>query len=193
MTDEERGGRLRALTREMVASYRELGGLNRLGKENLPAPDAIVQLLEELLALVFPGYHGAPVPQGADLELQMGGRLDNVSRQLAGVLADILRFCHRQGSRCEDLWAPAAGDLPGPAPGDDRYAAAARRLTLAYLAGLPAIRRLTDSGCARRLRRRSGRHELGRDHPLLSGRLRRHGAPPGPPAAGTGRSACCRA
>ncbi len=144
MTDEERGGRLRALTREMVASYRELGGLNRLGQENLPAQDTIVQLLEELLALVFPGYHGAPVPQGADLELQMGGRLDNVSRLLAGVLADILRFCHRPGSRCEDLWAPAVADRPGPAPGDDRYAAAARRLTLEYLAGLPAIRRLAD-------------------------------------------------
>ncbi len=144
MTDEERGGRLRDLTREMVSSYRELGGLNRLGKENLPSQEAIVQLLEELLALVYPGYHGAPVPRGADLELQMGGRLDNVSRQLAGVLADILRFCHRQGSRCEELWAPAVADLPGPASGDDRYTVAARRLTLEYLAGLPAIRRLAD-------------------------------------------------
>ena len=150
VTDEERGGRLRALAREMVASYRAQGGLNRLGRENLPSQEVIVQLLGELLALVFPGYHGAPVPQGADPELQLGGRLDNVSRHLAGVLADVLRFCHRQGSRCEDLWAPldagsgADGSAPANGPGEDRYAAAARRLTLDYLDGLPAIRGLAE-------------------------------------------------
>lgn len=142
VTDEERSGSMRALAREIVASYGELDGLNRLGKEALPSSGAILDLLEELLALVFPGYRGAPVPQGADLELQMGGRLDSVSHQLAGVLADILRFCHRQGSRCQDLWAPADDIQPDLVPGDDRYAAAARRLTMEYLAGLPAVRRL---------------------------------------------------
>lgn len=142
VTDAERGGRLRGLAGEMVASYRDLPGLNRLGKENLPSPGTIVRLLEELLALVYPGYHGAAVPQGADLELQLGGRLDDVSRSLAGVLSDILRFCHRQGSRCEDLWAPDPADEP--AAGGDRYADPARRLTLDYLGRLPAIRRLAD-------------------------------------------------
>jgi serine O-acetyltransferase len=147
VTDEERGRRLRALAREMADSYRDLGGLNRLGSESLPSSEVISQLLEELLALVFPGYHGAPVPPGADLELQLGGRLDNVERLLADVLADILRFCHRKGSRCEDLWAPELGGLvdpAGPGPAEDRYALAARRLTLEYLAGLPTVRRLAD-------------------------------------------------
>jgi serine O-acetyltransferase len=142
VTDEEHGGHLRELAREMAGSYRELTGLGRLGRENLPSPPVIVRLLEELLALVYPGYHGAPVPTGADLELQLGGRLDTVSRDLAGVLADILRFCHRQGSRCEDLWAPPLTEVP-PA-GGDRYFATARRLTLDYLAGLPAVRRLVE-------------------------------------------------
>lgn len=144
MTDEERAGSLRALARAMVASYGELDGLNRLGRENLPTREMIADLLEELLALVYPGYHGAPVPLGADLEMQLGGRLDNVSGKLGGVLGDILRFCHRQGSRCQDLWAPTSAVQPDLVPGDDRYAAAARRLTMEYLAGLPVVRRLAD-------------------------------------------------
>ena len=142
MTDEEQGGHLRELAREMARSYRERAGLGRLGPDNLPSPPAIHRLLEELLALVFPGYHGAPVPTGSDLELQLGGRLDAVARDLAAVLGDILRFCHRQGSRCEDLWAPLTA--VAPPDGGDRYATAARRLTLDYLAGLPEVRRLVE-------------------------------------------------
>lgn len=141
VTDEERGGRLRGLAQEMAASYRDLAGLNSPGREHLPSPESIGYLAEELLALIFPGYHGAPVPPGADLELQLGGRLDDVCRRLSGVLAEILRFCHRQGSRCEELWvmSPAAGDA-----GVDGYDAAARRLALDYLQQLPGIRRLAE-------------------------------------------------
>lgn len=140
MTDEERGGRLRDLARAMAGSYRELGGLNRPGREDLPSPEAIERLLGELLALVFPGYHGAPVPPGTDVELQLGGRLDDVCRRLAAALADILRFCHRQGSRCEELWVTLAP--ADPAAAGDPYLPAARRLALDYLQQLPAIRAL---------------------------------------------------
>lgn len=144
MTEAERGGRLRDLARAMADSYRQLGGLNRPGREDLPSPAMIEGLLEDLLALVFPGYHGAPVPPGADLELQLGGRLDDVCRRLTGVLADILRFCHRQGSRCEELWNPPPGLAEAAEGGPDRYLVAGRRLALEYLQRLPAIRELAE-------------------------------------------------
>ncbi len=148
MTDDERRERLRDLSRRLAASYDELGGLSRLGRERLPSPRDISALVGELVALVFPGFHGATAAAGADLDRLPGERLERAGDGLAAALADILRFCHRQGSRCEDLWAPvggAAGDVTGAEAGDDRYLAAARRLTLDYLGGLPDIRRLVAS------------------------------------------------
>ncbi len=149
VTDDERRERLRELSRELAASHDELVGLSRLGRERLPAPREISGLVGELVALVFPGFHGAdPAADAArDLNQVLAGRLERASRDLAAALADILRFCHRQGSRCEDLWAPADGSdaADDGAPADDRYLAAARRLTLDYLGGLPAIRRLVAS------------------------------------------------
>ncbi len=142
MTEAERGGRLRELAGALADSYRRLEVLNRAGREDLPSPAVIERLLGDLLALVFPGYHGAPVPPGADLELQLGGRLDDVSRTLAGVMADIFRFCHRRGSRCEELWNPPPELAADDGPDSDRYAAAARRLALDYLRQLPAVREL---------------------------------------------------
>ncbi len=141
VTDAERSGRLRELARAMADSYRDLPGLTRSGPEELPSPATIERLLEDLLGLVFPGYHGVSVPPGADLELQLGGRLDDASRRLTGVLADILSFCHRRGSRCEDLWNPLPGADPDVAA-SDRYVASARRLALDYLRQLPAVRDL---------------------------------------------------
>jgi len=142
MIEADRDGRLRDLARTLAENYRRLDGLNRPGCRDLPSPAAIERLLGELLALVFPGYHGVPVPPGADLELQLGARLDDACRTLAGVVADVFDFCHRQGSRCEELWNPPTDPEAAAGPGADRYAAAARRLALDYLQRLPAIREL---------------------------------------------------
>ena len=135
MTNEDRIGRVRELTRRVVETYRTLGGINRLGEKNLPAQDSIVEILEDLRALVFPGYFGPPVPADADLELLVAGRLDGVSRRLVRAVRRTLEFCHQNGCVCEELW-PDEGPLTGP----DRFEAAATRVTDEYLARLPVIR-----------------------------------------------------
>jgi len=137
MTNEDRIGRIRRLARGMVDTYHRLDGINRLGEKNLPGQDTIASILEDLRALVFPGYVGPPVPADADLEMLVAGRLDGVSRALSEAIRRTLEFCHQNGCVCEELWAefPAAR---GPAT----FAVAADRITDEYLNLLPAIREM---------------------------------------------------
>lgn len=42
---------------ELLASYEEVGGLNNQDAHNLPSKRAVGQICEELLQLIFPGFH----------------------------------------------------------------------------------------------------------------------------------------
>ena len=139
MTNQDRTNRLREVTREIVGIYQTTGSINRIGEKNLPSQQVIVEILEELLAVVFPGYHGAPVPRDADLELLVGARLDSVSQHLADVIERTLEFCQHQNCECEKLWTMAEVPLD-----EDRFAAAGRALAMAYLEKLAEIRKLLD-------------------------------------------------
>jgi len=139
MTNEDRTRMLRQVTRDIVGTYQTCKDINRIGEENLPSRQAIVSILQELLALVFPGYHGPPVPRDADLEILVGSRLDTVSRHLVDVITGTLVFCHRLGGQCDQIWTLT--DVPRD---ENRFAAAANQVTASYLEQLAEIRRLLD-------------------------------------------------
>lgn len=137
MTSEDRSRHLREVTSRLVATYRDHGGINRAGEKDLPGPELVAGILAELLAVVLPGYHGAPVPHDADLEVLIGARLDRVGRHLEEAVERTLRFCHQADCVCEELW-----ELAGTEPGPDRFRDAARFVTMAFLRQLPEIRAL---------------------------------------------------
>jgi serine O-acetyltransferase len=139
MTNEDRTARLRALTRKVVETYRTVGGINRIGEKNLPSQAVVVSILEELLAVVFPGYYGEPVDKDADLEILVGARLDVVSGHLAVAIERTLAFCQHADCCCDSLWQGF-----GEPDSEDRLAAMARKLTLDYLDQLPTIRGLLE-------------------------------------------------
>ena len=143
MTNENRVSRLKKLTSVMVDSYQTLGGINRLGETDLPSQLAVVTILEELLAIIFPGYHGDPVPRDADLELLLGARLDLLNRHLADMIEQTLVFCYKKKCNCPSLWSVGS---------TDDWAAEiktmARRTSIEYLEQLPAIRQLLDTDVA---------------------------------------------
>ncbi len=140
MTNEDRVGRLRKLTSSMVGSYEDLGGINRLGEKDLPSQSAVVAILEELLAIIFPGYHGDPVPRDADLELLLGARLDLLNRHLADMIEQTLVFCYKKKCHCTSLWNIGQADEWA-----NTLAVMARRSSLEYLEQLPKIRELLDT------------------------------------------------
>jgi serine O-acetyltransferase len=143
MTEEQRRARLRALTEQMVTSYEQLGGINLTGDKNLPSQTTIVGILEDLLALLFPGYHGDTVSRGADLDLLVAARLDAMRRDLQDVIERTLTHCVQLGCHCSDLWSR----VPEGTATDEaiRIRAVAQSMTLEYLEYLPAIRALLDT------------------------------------------------
>jgi serine O-acetyltransferase len=48
---------LRPITENILASYREAGGMNNVDESNLPSKRALAVICEDLLQLVFPGFH----------------------------------------------------------------------------------------------------------------------------------------
>ncbi|MDY0109524.1 MAG: serine O-acetyltransferase EpsC [Candidatus Krumholzibacteria bacterium] len=135
------------LAGHIAATYRRDGVINRIGEKDLPSQSAIVRILNRLLAVVFPGYFGEPVPRETNLQRFVAAHLDRLEAQLGTVLEQTLRFCRRHGCSCAALWAdPVAAERDSPpAPLPEELPEAeiprlARRLVREYLAYLPAIR-----------------------------------------------------
>jgi len=146
MTESERSHQIWNLAERVAATYRGDGVINRIGEKDLPSQASILRILERLLVLVFPGYHGEPVPRDADLCLFAAAHLERLHGELATVLEQSLTFSHRHGCGCASLWADL-GDDSDPGAGIPGMAA---RLALEYLEHLPSIREIlrTDVNAA---------------------------------------------
>ncbi len=137
MTDSERSRRLWALAGRVAGTYERDGVINRIGEKDLPSQTTILRILERLLTVVFPGYHGEPVPRDADLRLFAASHLDRLYGDLTAVLEQTLRFSRRHGCSCASLWTHGEGEPP-----DTEIQNLAYRLSLDYLDNLPAVRAL---------------------------------------------------
>ncbi len=151
MTESERSRRLWQLAGRVAGTYRRDGVINRIGEKDLPSQADIVRILDRLLTVVFPGYHGERVPRDADLRLFVASHLDRLHAELTAVLERTLRFSQRHGCSCAALWAdpgegaadpglPAGGSLP-----EREIPRLAHRLALDYLDHLPAVRAVLRS------------------------------------------------
>src|ERR1700744_4936684 len=49
--------RLTPLISSILTSYEEIGGINNIDGTNLPSKRAITQICEDLLQILFPGFH----------------------------------------------------------------------------------------------------------------------------------------
>lgn len=131
MTESDRSRAIWDLAARVAGTYRHDGVINRIGEKDLPSQAAIRGILERLLVLVFPGYHGEPVRRDADLRLFAASHLEQLHGELSGVLKQSLRFSQRHGCSCAGLWSDGV-DLD----------ALAGRLALEYLEHLPSVREL---------------------------------------------------
>src|SRR5438132_4160618 len=48
---------LMPLVANVLGSYRKIGGINNIDGSNLPSKRAITQICEDLLQILFPGFH----------------------------------------------------------------------------------------------------------------------------------------
>lgn len=124
--------RLRELSRRLADTYRHDGGINRIGDTELPSQQRVAGVVEQLLALIFPGYFGGRVSGRADLEAFVASRVDDLFVELSEVVDRTLRFVSHEPYECA---------VPLPARGDGTAAAAAD-LVRDYLERLPEVRAL---------------------------------------------------
>ncbi|MEX2580162.1 MAG: serine O-acetyltransferase EpsC [Verrucomicrobiales bacterium] len=118
----------RKIADALVASYHEIGGINRIDSANLPSKRTIIATCERLLQLLFPGYHDEePIP-AEELDVITGERIAGLIESLEVEVAKTLRL--RDGGNEESR--------PGPAH-------QARELVCNFLGDLPELRRLLQS------------------------------------------------
>lgn len=113
------------VVRDILNSYRQVGGINHIGGPNLPSRQRTIDILQMLRSILFPGYYERePVDEQALLYLT-GERIGWVRKHLADEITKSLCYDCRLYGRCEQL--PQCADK-------------ARNITEDLLSTLPEIR-----------------------------------------------------
>ena len=135
----------------LVSSYHEVGGINRIECGNLPSKRKMAQVCEQLLQVLFPGYHDEePVPED-ELEMitseRIAALIENLGQEvgkslrLRGFTGGYVATTGEGGSNgagdCND-----GADAPSAADDPSLIQAQARDLTCRFLSALPCIREL---------------------------------------------------
>ena len=75
---------LKDVVSNVLVSYEEVGGLNNTDGHNLPSKRALVQICEQLLQFLFPGFHDEkPIHKS-----ELGEITEKRMHALAGLLAE---------------------------------------------------------------------------------------------------------
>lgn len=114
---------------QLVDSYHEIGGINRIECSNLPSKRTIVVTCEKLLQLLFPGYHDEEPVQADELEMITGERIADLVETLEVEVSKTLRL--REG---EDAQAHLS-----------ELSEKAHRLVCEFLGKLPELRRILQT------------------------------------------------
>ena len=110
---------LTELARKLVASYQASGGINHLDGANLPSKVAVAAICEDLLSLIFPGFHDdAPL---------LKNTVDEVTRERIAAVAQALKT-----EVCKSLRL-SEPDCPD---------AKAEKMVESFLSNLPHIREI---------------------------------------------------
>lgn len=118
---------LEQLTQALLDSYREDPRGTRIGRRYLPSRDAIIAVTRQLLALLYPGYHGRQDLTADGLRFHVGSLLDTVRSTLLEQVALCLSY-HEE--------------VEGQPHNDPACRAQANTVVDTFLARLPQVRRV---------------------------------------------------
>jgi len=75
------------LLQPLLDSYRNIGGINHMDRSNLPSKQAIEQLCNSLLHLLFPGFFSDEAVSAEELPAAAQEIIDQIANQLEAVIA----------------------------------------------------------------------------------------------------------
>ncbi len=109
------------LVESILASYRDVGGINHLDGVNLPSREAITEIIRDLLRIVFPGFYDRAAMRSDQAHFFASQMITSVSERLRNEIQKSLEY------------KPASSEGAHPA-------AEAKRVTDEFMAGLPETR-----------------------------------------------------
>src|SRR5438105_2320334 len=93
------------ITDHILASYREVGGINNIDGSNLPSKRAIATLCEDLLQVLFPGFHDQEPVHSDHLRRVTSYRVHSIADRLKDELCKSMRL---QNPKCPEREAEQA-------------------------------------------------------------------------------------
>jgi len=63
---------------EIVATYDKFGGINRIDGSNLPTLQHVVEILDDFMQLLFPGYYGKRMPARSSISFFVQSSIDSL-------------------------------------------------------------------------------------------------------------------
>lgn len=84
------GQELTAIAESIVQTYESDGGINRIDGVNLPATEPVVDILDDMMQILFPGYFGERVPARSNILFFVQSGIDSLFLRL---LDEFKRAC----------------------------------------------------------------------------------------------------
>ncbi len=84
----------------ILASYRDIGGINHLEGPNLPSQQSVARIVEDLESLVFPGFRAEQNLDLGSLRWAIGAKVSSVFRSLSAEVERSLRYTCRIVKDC---------------------------------------------------------------------------------------------
>lgn len=124
---------LTEITEALVATYTECSHINHLGHRPLPSRDMIVEIISDLMEILYPGYARRQNLHMGNVEYHVGDLIDGLHDKLTQQIARVLRHEHE-----EELAGSHTGHDGFDAPID--FEAQAQQKAIGILSCLPGIR-----------------------------------------------------
>jgi serine O-acetyltransferase len=126
------------LTDRIVATYREVPAISHLGHCALPNYDQVVECLEDLKEVLYPGYRRREGLHIGNVTYHVGDLVDGLHDKLTRQIARALQHEDRVVKQVKEC------------PEQTDYEAKGQAMAIAFLEGIPALRKLlaTDAQAA---------------------------------------------
>lgn len=88
------------LVDDMMANYETLGGMDHLAGKDLPSKKVVIEVLDDLYTVLFPGYLGKTEISKANVKYHLGNTLNSVYVRLTAEVEKSLKYICRKISQC---------------------------------------------------------------------------------------------
>lgn len=118
------------LTNRIVATYSEVGSINHLGHCPLPQYEAVVEILEDLKEVLYPGYRRRVGLHSGNVTYHAGDLIDGLHDKLTVQIGRALQ--HEARVRGQDAGSPCRDD----------FEAKGQAIAITFLEQIPELRRV---------------------------------------------------